>query len=234
MSSYSQDQRPSVKNVARPERVISALGGIATAAYGLGRRDASTPFFLLLGGLLVQRGISGRCRLYDRLGLNTAVAREETGVPGNKGIRVEQSVEVSLPAVQVFAYWRNLENLPLFMPHLKSVKRTEDGISLWTVEGPAGTTVQWDAEIINERPGEMLAWRSLPGADVQNAGTVRFHPLEHGRGTRVTVVLQYQPPGGQIGAAVASIFGESPDKQLAADLLRFRDWIEAEPTILAI
>jgi uncharacterized membrane protein len=218
-------------NVARPERVVSALGGLAVAGYGLHRRDASTPFFLLLGGFLVHRGLSGHCRVYDRCGLNTNRSFGEHGVPGNKGIRVEQSVDVNLPPAQVFSFWRNLENLPIFMPHLKSVERREDGISHWVVEGPAGTVLEWDAEIINERPGEMLAWQSLPGADVQNAGTVRFRRLKNG--TRVTVVLQYQPPGGQIGALVASLCGESPDKQLKADLQRFREWVEAEPTILA-
>jgi uncharacterized membrane protein len=234
MINHSHAQGRPAKNVAAPERIVSALGGLAAAGYAVRRRDFSTPFLLLLGGMLVYRGFSGNCRLYDRFGINTARALGEKGVPGNKGIRVEQSVDVSLQPAQVFSFWRNLENLPFFMPHLKSVQRNEDGISHWIVEGPAGTTLEWDAEIINERPGEMLAWQSLPGADVQNAGTVRFHRLEDGRGTRVTVVLQYQPPGGQFGAAVASIFGESPDKQLEADLIRFRDWIEAEPTILAV
>ena len=231
MANHPLSQPPLALNVARPERVVSALGGLAVAGYGVHRRDASTPFFLLLGGLLVHRGLSGHCRVYDRFGLNTARSFREHGVLGNKGIRVEQSIDVSLPPARVFAFWRNLENLPIFMPHLKSVERREDGISHWTVEGPAGTEFEWDAEIINERPGEMLAWQSLRGADVQNAGTVRFRPLKNG--TRVTVVLQYQPPGGQIGAVVASLFGESPDQQLKADLQRFREWVEAEPTILA-
>jgi uncharacterized membrane protein len=219
-------------NVARSERIASALGGVVAAGYGVHRRSAATPLFLLLGGLLVYRGLSGHCELYDRLGLNTARSRGQKGVPGNRGIRVERSVEVHRPAAQVFASWRNLENLPIFMPHLKSVTCSEDGTSHWVVEGPAGTTVEWDAEIINEHPGEMLAWQSLPGADVQHAGTVRFKGLKAGRGTRLTVVLQYQPPAGPLGAAVASILGESPDRQLEKDLARFRDWIEAEPTIV--
>lgn len=222
------------QNVARTERAVSAIGGALVALYGLGKRNAATPYLLFLGGLLISRGVTGRCKVYDRLGLDTNRAPGKAGVPGNKGIRVEKSIEVNLAPAQVFGYWRNLENLPIFMPHIKSVKRTEDGISHWKVEGPAGIPLEWDAEIINERPGEMLAWQSLPGAQVQNAGTVRFAPAKSGIGTSMTVVLQYQPPGGRLGAAVASIFGESPETQLEADLVRFRDWVEAEPVILGV
>lgn len=222
------------QNVANPERAVSAIGGALVALYGLGKRNGATPFLLLLGGMLISRGVTGRCQVYDRLGLDTNRAQGRAGVPGNKGIRVEKSIEVNLAPAPVFGYWRNLENLPIFMPHIKSVKRTEDGISHWKVEGPAGISLEWDAEIINERPGEMLAWQSLPGAQVQSAGTVRFAPSKNGTGTLVTVVLQYQPPGGRLGAAVASIFGESPEAQLEADLVRFRDWVEAEPVILGV
>lgn len=221
------------KNVAPSERVLSAIGGVFIAGYAVKRRDASTPFLLFLGGFLMVRGLGGRCELYTRLGLDSNRFRRKPGVPGNKGIHLERSIELSLPPAQVFGYWRNLENLPLFMPHLKSVKRAEGGVSHWSVVGPAGTTIEWDAEIINERPGELLAWQSLPGAQVPNAGTVRFSPGTNGSGTLVTVVLQYQPPGGRLGAAVAAIFGETPETQLEEDLARFRDWVEAEPTILS-
>jgi len=222
------------RNVADTERAVSAISGALIALYGLAKRNGATPVLLFLGGVLISRGVTGRCRVYDRLGLDTNRAQSKSGVSGSKGIRVEKSIEVGLAPAQVFGYWRNLENLPIFMPHIKSVKRTEDGISHWKVEGPAGIPLEWDAEIINERPGEMLAWQSLPGAQVQNAGTVRFAPAKSGIGTTMTVVLQYQPPGGRLGAAVASIFGESPEAQLEADLARFRDWVEAEPVILGV
>ena len=230
---YSQDRTCPVRNVAPSERAVSAFGGGILAGYGLGRRNAATPILLFVGGLLVQRGVTGHCKLYDRLGVDTAHLSGERGVPGNRGIRVEKSIGVNLTPAQVFSYWRSLESLPAFMPHIKSVERTADGISHWTVKGPAGTQLEWEAEIINERPGEMLAWQSLPGADVQNAGTVRFQPLANGRKTHLTVVLQYQPPAGKLGAAVAAIFGESPEQQLEGDLVRFRDWVEAEPVILS-
>jgi uncharacterized membrane protein len=233
-SPSTQIESQTRQNVANSERAASAVGGALLALYGLGKRNGATPLFLFLGGLLISRGVTGRCQIYDRLGLDTNRALVRSGVPGNKGIRVERSIEVNLSPAQVFSYWRNLENLPFFMPHIKSVKRTEDGISHWKVEGPAGIPLEWDAEIINERPGEMLAWQSLPGAQVQNAGTVRFAASRSGTGTLLTVVLQYQPPGGRLGAAVASIFGEAPEAQLEADLIRFRDWVEAEPVILGV
>ncbi len=219
-------------NVANTERALSAVGGLLLAGYGIRRRDGTTPLLLLLGGLLARRALSGKCEVYQHFGIDTAHLQGKAGVPGNKGLRVERSIAVNLSPATVFSYWRNLENLPLFMPHILSVERTEDGISHWKVEGPAGIPLQWDAEIINEQPGKLLAWQSLPGSLVQNAGTVRFIPDSSGDGTVVTVVLQYHPPGGRLGAAVAAIFGELPEEQLEADLERFRDWIEAEPTIL--
>lgn len=222
------------RNVSNSERAVSTIGGAIIALYGLGKRNAATPYLLFLGGALIARGVSGQCKLYDRLGIDTSRGYGKPGVRGNKGIRMEKSIEVNIPPAQVFGYWRHLENLPVFMPHIKSVKRTDDGISHWKVEGPAGIPLEWDAEIINERPGEMLAWQSLPGAQLQSAGTVRFAPANSGAATLVTVVLQYQPPGGRIGAALAGVLGESPDQQLEADLVRFRDWVEAEPVILGV
>lgn len=223
-----------IENVGATERAICALGGAVVAGFGIGQRNFSTPFLLLLGGALVYRGISGNCKLYEKLGINTAQPHRECGVPGNKGIRVEKSIAVNRHPAQVFSFWRNLENLPRFMPHLKSVKQAGQGLSHWKVEGPAGMTVEWDAEIINEHPGKMISWRSLPGAQVQSAGTVRFHSLDDGKNTLVTVVLQYQPPGGRLGAAVAAIFGEAPDQQLDSDLQRFRDLVESEGPLVTM
>lgn len=213
-------------NVGDAERAASAAGGAALFAYGLKQRSAATPLLLFLGGLLLLRGLSGRCELYRRLGLSTARAR--SGVPGNKGFRVEKAIEIRRSPAQVFSYWRQLENLPKFMPHLRSVRETGPGRSHWIVKGPAGRPVEWDAEIINEHPGRMIAWQTLPGAEVQSAGTVRFNPLHGGRNTRVNVVLQYEPPAGGFGATVARIFGETPGRQLDQDLARFRDLVETD------
>jgi uncharacterized membrane protein len=111
------------------------------------------------------------------------------------------------------------------MNHLESVTTTGEGRSHWVAKAPAGTTVQWDAEIYNEKEGELIAWRSLEGADVDNAGSVRFEPAGAG-GTTVRVTLRYDPPGGAVGAAIARIFGENPEQQIEEDLRRFKQVME--------
>ena len=218
---------PPSSNVAPIERAASLAAGALLIGRAFSRRNGLLPLLLLAGGALLLRGGTGYCALYRRLGIDTS-RLQGFGVRGRRGIRVEKSVEVGRAPAQVFSYWRQLENLPRFMPHLKAVHRRDDGRSRWEVEGPAGRTVAWEAEIINERPGELLAWQSLPGSDVENAGTVRFDALGGGRATRVTVVLSYHPPAGEVGAAVAGLFGDSPERQLEEDLVRFRDLIESD------
>ena len=122
-----------------------------------------------------------------------------------------------------------MENLPSFMIHLQSVTKVGDSISHWVVEGPADHTIEWDVEIINEHPGEMIAWQTLPGADLQSAGTVRFQPFNNGQTTEVTVILQFGPATKDLGAAMVRLFGESPGKQLEEGLLRLKALLETDP-----
>jgi uncharacterized membrane protein len=127
----------------------------------------------------------------------------------------------------VYQFWRNLENLPRFMKHLKEVRALDAKRSHWVANAPLGTSVEWDAEIIMEQTDELIAWRSLPDAQVPNAGTVRFRALPAGRGTEVIVILEYMPPAGAIGAAVAKLFSEEPSQQIEGDLRRLRSVLEA-------
>jgi uncharacterized membrane protein len=112
------------------------------------------------------------------------------------------------------------------MNHLESVTTTTGGRSHWIAKAPAGTTVEWDAEVYNEKENELIAWRSLDGADVDNAGSVRFEPATGDGGTTVRVTLRYDPPGGAIGSMVASLFGENPEQQIEEDLRRFKQVME--------
>src|SRR5260370_25086851 len=107
------------------------------------------------------------------------------------------------------------------MRHLESVQ-VQGNRSHWVAKGPLGTCVEWDAEIYNENPNEMIAWRSLEGADVDSTGSVHFTPAPGGRGTDVRVVLKYNPPAGKLGAAIAKLFGSEPDQQIRDDLRRFK------------
>jgi uncharacterized membrane protein len=142
------------------------------------------------------------------------------------GVPVEKVVTVNRSAEECYTFWRNLENLPRFMRHLESVEAIDERRSHWVAKAPAGTTVEWDAEITEDRPNQMLAWRTLEGSDIPNSGTVRFEPAPPGRGTILRVSMQYDPPAGQLGAAVAKLFGEEPQQQVADDLRRFKQLLE--------
>lgn len=216
------------KNVGEIERYASAIGGGALALYGLSRGSLAGVTLALVGGALVYRGVTGHCNVYEAMDVNTASDDKGSAasVAGNRGIKVEKTVTINRSPEELFKFWRNFENLPRFMDHLESVRTTGDKRSHWVAKAPAGTTVEWDAEVINEKPNELIAWRSLEGADVDNAGSVRFERATGGRGTTVRVTLEYDPPGGVIGAAIAKLFGEAPDQQIQEDLRRLKQVME--------
>ena len=143
---------------------------------------------------------------------------------GQRGIHVEESVIVNRPVAEVYRFWRDFENLPRIMRHLESVAVREEGISHWVAEGPASVNVEWDARIINEIDNKLIGWQSLEGSMISTAGSVTFSETEYG--TDVCVRLQYNPPAGKLGAAVASLFGEEPNVQINEDLHRFKQLME--------
>lgn len=140
-------------------------------------------------------------------------------------IHVTRAITIRRSPAEVYAFYRNLENLPRFMRHLESVE-VVNGLSIWRAKGPAGMTIEWKAEIVRDRPGEELSWRSAPGALVPNAGTVRFQAAPRDRGTEIVVELKYDPPAGLLGAALAKLFGEEPSQQIAGDLRRLKQVLE--------
>jgi uncharacterized membrane protein len=214
------------KNVSENGRWVSATLGGAFVYKGLGTRDSLAGGLLaLVGGYLVYRGATGHCPVTERLG--PSIPREGWAVSRDQGIHVERSVVVSKPPEELYRFWRKLDNLPRFMNHLERVATYPDGHSHWVAKAPLGQKVAWDAEIVGERKNELLSWRSLPDADVPNAGSVRFKPLEGGAATEVTVSLKYSPPAGILGATFARLFGEEPNQQIAEDLSRFKRLMES-------
>jgi uncharacterized membrane protein len=215
-------------NVSNPERWASVVAGSAMAAYGLAKRSATGLAIAGLGGALVWRGASGVCAIYKTLGFSTANGhareRDHVSVPYGRGIRVEKSITVNAPPEELYAFWRNFENLPRFMEHLEMVHVIDSKRSHWRAKGPAGITAEWDAEIINEIPNELIGWRSVDGSNVDNAGSVHFTPTTHG--TEVKVTLRYDPPGGTLGAAAAKLFGEDPAHQIQEELRHFKQIVE--------
>jgi uncharacterized membrane protein len=223
-------------NVAEVERWASALGGAALTVFGLQQRSVAGAMIAASGGALIIRGATGYCPAYAATGLSTADARNgdtRTALSGARGVNVEQSMTINASPAELFSFWRDPENLPRFMTSLVSVKRLDWKRSHWVAKAPAGRTVEWDAEIINEIPGELIGWRTLAGADVISAGSVHFRSAGPGRGAEVLVRMQYSPPGGKIGAAVAWMLGHEPSQVIREDLRRFKQLMEAGevPTI---
>jgi uncharacterized membrane protein len=225
-----RDERArSDRNLSEVERWASIAAGTGLAIYGLTNLKSAGWLYAGIGGLLLRRGVTAHCDLYEAVGMNTAGTRTDTraALRGPRGVNVLESVTINRPVADLYRFWRNLENLPQFMRHLESVEKVTDTISHWRAQGPAGMIVEWDAEIYNEIPNKLIAWRSLEGSDVVSAGSVNFDEASGGRGTRVTVHLQYSPPGGKVGAAVAKLFGRDAETEIREDLRRFKQLIEA-------
>jgi len=161
------------------------------------------------------------------------VAASQLTTNGSQGIHAKASCMVNRAPEEVYNFWRNFENLPRFMRHLESVEDRGDGRSRWAAKGPAGSTVEWDATIIADVPGEVITWRSLEGSDVDHAGAVRFERAPGNRGTIVKVNLEYNPPAGVIDATVAKLFGEEPEQQLNDDLRRFKQVLEVGEVVVS-
>jgi len=152
-------------------------------------------------------------------------ARSGTRARARKEIAVKRAITIGAPTDQVYRFWRNVENLPQFMQHLESVQVLDEKRSHWKAKAPAGTSVEWDAEIVEDRPNELISWRTLDSADIPNRGTVRFIPAPQG-GTEVRVELRYQAPAGRLGSLVAKLFGEEPGIQVGSDLRRLKQVME--------
>jgi uncharacterized membrane protein len=219
----------SERNLGTAERWISGVGGVALLAAALGRRRLR--FVLVpIGAGLLGRAITGRSELKRAAGSLRGARPGRAGrVPaleGGAGRKIEQAVTIQRAPAELFQFWRRFENLPRFMDNLESVTMIDGRRSHWVAKGPLGTRVEWDAEIHNEVEGELIAWRSLPGADVDQAGSVHFTPAPGG-GTEVRVVLRYAVPAGRLGDALAHVIGEDPEHQIADDLRRLKQVMEA-------
>ena len=217
-------------NLSQAERIASVIGGWILMAAGVKKRSPAGIAIALAGGDLLRRGVTGHSYMFEAMGIRTAPkgqGAETTSVPYELGIRVDYSITINKPRPEVFRFWRNFGNLPQFMRHVESVRETEGKRSHWVVKAPAGRTVEWDAVIHNEVENELIAWRTLPGAGVDHAGSVWFKDAPGERGTEIKIELQYNPPGGAMAALLAKLWGEEPTQQIAADLRRLKQALEA-------
>ena len=203
LSSWNRD------NWSPSQRALGGACGMAMAAIGYFRGGIKGFALCTAGGALLAR----------------ATANQNLGsLVKGKGIYIEKTVHIDAPVDQVFAYWRNLENFPQWMSHVREIRYVGGDRFHWVVDGPAGTPVEWDSELLNVDENREMTWRAVEGSDVDHTGRVRFEP--DGQGSRVHVQLKYAPPGGVIGHAVAKAFGVDPKSEMDEDLMRLKSVIE--------
>lgn len=214
-------------NVPSNERWVSGLSGAALVLAGLKMRSIPGAVLILAGGAMTRRAWTGHCNVYGALGVNRA--QGEGAAPeeySSKGIHVSEAITIDKSTKELYRYWRDFQNLPRFMNYLEDVKIFDDKRSHWKAKAPAGMSVEWDAEIINDQPNETIAWRSLYPASVDSAGSVRFVAGPPGRGTEVRVTFDYIPPAGKAGWVIAKLFGKDPAMEVREDLRRFKQIME--------
>lgn len=226
---YAFENAPKLPiNISETERWLSGAGGLGLILYGLKTRGPMGLALGAIGAALACRGVTGHSCTYKAMGFSTADHdRSHAAVDGSRSLKIEESIFIAADHVTLYRFWRNPENLSRVMTHVKSVRNTSNNRSRWVVEGPMGTDIEWDAEIFNDRENELIAWRSLEGSEVSNAGSVRFKKDDSGAGTTVKVSLMYYPPAGKLGAAIAKLMGDDPARQVREDLERFKTIAEA-------
>jgi uncharacterized membrane protein len=212
------------------QRWVSGLSGAALTWYGLSRSDLARWPLALFGAGLIYQGIAGD-NLLDRLpgAQEIPVVRQMTSAPAPAQLRIRKSLTIAQPAERLYAYWRQLENLPTFMKHVKSIQDLGNGLSHWVVNVLKDQEFEWDARIIKDRPNEMIAWETLPDAPLQNRGYVKFIPIA--RGTEVSVSFEYDPPGGALGEMVGRAAMFIAEQQVKEEIRNFKHLMEAGEVI---
>jgi uncharacterized membrane protein len=210
-------------NLSQAERIISVAGGVKLALSGF-KGIFKSPFSSIIklgaGGYLLNRGLTGHCELYTRMGRTSTE-------PVNVNIR--SSFLINKPREQVYNFWRKLDNLPLFMKHLESVEVIDDTRSHWVLKLPTGAAkVSWDAEIVRDEPGYSIGWSSLPNSLIDNAGKVRFQDSPEGDGTLVDIVISYRPPAGGFGGGIAHILNPVFKNMVDNDVRNFKQYMDIE------
>ncbi len=199
------------------EHVAAMAAGALLMGIGMTRGGLPGALAKMGGAALILRGVSGYEPVYSALGLN--MAKPGTGA-SRRAIRVESSVDIHRSPQDLYKLWRDFENIPAFMSNLVDVQVMDNTRSHWTARAIAGTTIQWDAEIIKDVKNEMIAWQTVEGSSIDHAGSVHFEAIEDG-GTRMRVVLRYDPPADKLGAVIAKLFRGDPQTEIDQDLKRF-------------
>jgi uncharacterized membrane protein len=210
----------SVVNVGTAERILSVAGGALLATYGLrNMKKLSALPVLLAGSFLMMRGATGYCPVNSVLKRNTAERN-------SSAVEASASYTINKPRQEVYAFWRKLEHLPLFMKHLASVRQIDESRSIWKAALPGNVgSISWTAEIVDDQPGEYIAWSSIPGSTIDNAGYIHFLDAPR-NGTEIKATISYRLPGGDVGGVAAQLFNPFLQDMILDDLKRFKYNIE--------
>jgi uncharacterized membrane protein len=215
------------RNVSVWERGVSIAAGALLVAAGIKARGRIRSSLLTGGAGLALRGLTGYCPVNQLIG-RTVSDDPHVALAGSRGVKLCEKITIKRSARDLYNLWRKFEDLPGIFSHLDSVRVLDDRRSHWAMTGPAGVPLEWDAEIINDEAPNLIAWKSLEGADVVSAGSVHFKERTRGGQpeTDVTVSMQYDAPGGKAGSALAWLAGQAPTQTLRSDLASLKQWLE--------
>jgi uncharacterized membrane protein len=210
-------------NVNTTERIISIAAG-GYIFYKALANLVKHPFIALqeagVAGYLIYRGVTGVCLVYEKIGKDST---------DTEAITIGERFIVNAPREDVYAFWRNLENLPKFMKHLAAVEEKDDKTSYWTANVPGELVrVSWNAEITREEENEYIGWHSIEGSMIDNAGKVEFNDAADGSGTELYVEISYFPPAGHLGRGIASLFNGVFENMVREDIINFKHYVEGE------
>ena len=228
-SDFLTDMSPNVNNA---ERLVSAAIGGGLLAYGLKKGGMTGTLLSILGGAMLFRGATGHCHVYDAAGVNT-LRDEPIGTrksPYNRStlsgrVHVTEAIKIDRPASEVYRYWKNFDNFPLFMKHVENVTKNADETWHWTVKAPLGTSVEWNARVTSDIEDQRIGWQSTKDSQIPNSGVVEFVGTPENT-TELTVTMIYEAPAGKFGEWAAWALGEEPSIQVAEDLQRFKELME--------
>jgi uncharacterized membrane protein len=214
-------------NLGKTERIISAAGGaflLTSGAQDIKKHPVTALVKALAGGYLLYRGVSGHCPLRELIGKNQVQKQP-------KPLLIREALTVNRPRNEVYNYWRQLSNFPLFMKHIVEVNVENELQSQWKMRLPGGAgTVEWKAVVVEDKPGELLAWRSVEGADVDTTGEIIFKDAPGDRGTEVHATIFYRAPAGALGKMAGKLFRKGFEIQVRQDLRRFKQMLETGET----
>ncbi len=213
-------------NVGKNERILSVVGGGALAVLALRRKGVPGMVLGAAGAALLERGLTGHCRVYGALGIDRAEGPARGAMPDEGGFRGSARTAVNRPARELYDFWRDFTTAPRFRDTVTAVEILDESTSRWTAAGTMGRSFQWTSRLVEDRPGEYIAWESVPPSDLPNRGSVRFVPFGDGTQSEVHYTVEIDPPGGVVGQAILGLFHPKPQAVMEDELRAFRELME--------